>query len=170
MSTEFWKKAYADERDEVNRLRAHRDRLNDALAVMAERLAKVAGDRDRLRDRLDEACEQFDPGEERAQTAAHQERAARAESERDELRAEVERLRFQVERFRNQADGEREARLDLEVRHDAVRSLVAHCWIHSGYQDCGYAAMTTEEKALYDEIVGRNPGGAEARGESEEVS
>lgn len=33
-----------------------------------------------------------------------------------------------------------------------LKSLVRHCRIHSGYQDCGYMQMTTEQKALYDRI------------------
>lgn len=36
-----------------------------------------------------------------------------------------------------------------------LKDLVRHCWVHSGYQDCGYMQMTTEQKALYDKIIGR---------------
>ena len=38
-----------------------------------------------------------------------------------------------------------------EVRR--LRHLVKHCWIHSGYQNCGYNQMTSEQKNLYDGIV-----------------
>lgn len=37
----------------------------------------------------------------------------------------------------------------------ALRSLIEHCWIHSGYQDCGSAQMTTEERELYEATIGR---------------
>lgn len=41
---------------------------------------------------------------------------------------------------------------EVEAEKAALRNLVQHCWVHSGYQDCGYKHMTTEEKALYDEV------------------
>lgn len=34
-----------------------------------------------------------------------------------------------------------------------LRALVEHCWIHSGYRNCGYDQMTTEQKALFDSIT-----------------
>lgn len=37
----------------------------------------------------------------------------------------------------------------------ALKQLVRHCCIHSGYTSCGYLQMTTEQKALYDWINGR---------------
>lgn len=37
----------------------------------------------------------------------------------------------------------------------ALRELVTHCWIHSNYSDCGYREMTSEQKRLYNQTVGR---------------
>lgn len=45
------------------------------------------------------------------------------------------------------------AKRGTERLNAALRDLVEHCWLHSGYQDCGYLHMTTEQKALYDSIV-----------------
>lgn len=36
----------------------------------------------------------------------------------------------------------------------ALRNLVRHCWLHSGYPECGYSQMTTEQKRLYCHTVG----------------
>lgn len=36
-----------------------------------------------------------------------------------------------------------------------LRDLVEHCYVHSGYQDCGYEQMDTPLKALYDRVVGK---------------
>lgn len=38
----------------------------------------------------------------------------------------------------------------------ALERLVMHCWLHSGYADCGYSKMTTSQKALYDGILARS--------------
>ena len=35
--------------------------------------------------------------------------------------------------------------------------LIGHCWVHSGFIDCGYDQMTTDQKRLYDEIKGKEP-------------
>lgn len=45
---------------------------------------------------------------------------------------------------------------------DELRELVRHCWIHSGYPNCGYLQMTTEQKALFGEIIDGGTQGAEA--------
>lgn len=37
-----------------------------------------------------------------------------------------------------------------------LKDLIRHCAIHSGYQNCGYLQMTTEQKALYDRINKRS--------------
>lgn len=47
-----------------------------------------------------------------------------------------------------------------EIKHyayklDALENLIVHCQVHSGYKDCGYNQMTTEEKELYDEILNK---------------
>jgi len=36
---------------------------------------------------------------------------------------------------------------------DDLKDLVAHCWVHSGYQNCGYKQMSTRQKMLYDETI-----------------
>jgi hypothetical protein len=36
----------------------------------------------------------------------------------------------------------------------ALRDLVTHVWLHSGYPRCGYKHMSTPEKRLFDSIVG----------------
>ena len=38
---------------------------------------------------------------------------------------------------------------------ERLEDLVMHCWIHSGYLNCGYAKMTSEQKALYDQLVSK---------------
>ena len=46
---------------------------------------------------------------------------------------------------------------NLRRHHDeveALKDLVRHCWVHSGYADCGYWQMTTEQKQLYCRIIG----------------
>ena len=46
------------------------------------------------------------------------------------------------------------------IQHEAaneiekLRKLVSHCWVHSGYPQCGYLQMTTEQKQLYCAVVG----------------
>jgi len=44
-------------------------------------------------------------------------------------------------------------------RRDTIElcDLIWHAWVHSGYSDCGYAQMTTEQKALFDSVIGRAP-------------
>jgi hypothetical protein len=37
------------------------------------------------------------------------------------------------------------------------KDLIKHCWVHSGYHDCGYLHMTTPQKNLYNKIIGRTP-------------
>lgn len=36
-----------------------------------------------------------------------------------------------------------------------LRGLVHHCWMHSGFRDCGWSQMTTEQKVLYREAIRR---------------
>ena len=47
----------------------------------------------------------------------------------------------------------RERRLKALVRK--YRRLVRHCWVHSGYVDCGYNHMDEEQRALYRRTIGR---------------
>ncbi len=49
-----------------------------------------------------------------------------------------------------------EACKDIEagaVMIERLRDLVRHCWVHSGYKNCGRSQMGTEQAQLYDEIV-----------------
>lgn len=41
----------------------------------------------------------------------------------------------------------------LESENKMLRELVSHCWVHSGYENCGYKHMTTAQKELYDSIL-----------------
>ena len=38
-------------------------------------------------------------------------------------------------------------------REVELKELVLHCWVHSGYENCGYKEMTTEQKLHYDSII-----------------
>ncbi len=40
---------------------------------------------------------------------------------------------------------------DKEV--DVFKELILHVWVHSGYENCGYRQMTTEQKAFYNSII-----------------
>lgn len=39
---------------------------------------------------------------------------------------------------------------------EALRELIVHCWIHSGYRDCGFDQMTTEQKQFYRAVVAQD--------------
>lgn len=44
----------------------------------------------------------------------------------------------------------------MEVKTDDVpklHKLIRHCWVHSGYQDCGWSQMDSEMRLLYRAIV-----------------
>ena len=34
-----------------------------------------------------------------------------------------------------------------------VKELVGHCWVHSGYRNCGLKQMTSAQKYLFNEII-----------------
>ena len=34
-----------------------------------------------------------------------------------------------------------------------LQDLIHHCWVHSGYKDCGKRQMTTPQKKLYEQTV-----------------
>jgi hypothetical protein len=38
-------------------------------------------------------------------------------------------------------------------RIEALEALILHCWVYSGYENCGYKQMTTFQKALYDSLI-----------------
>lgn len=42
-------------------------------------------------------------------------------------------------------------RLDTIVE---LEDLIRHCWVHSNYKDGGYQRMTTEQKHLYQRVLG----------------
>jgi hypothetical protein len=55
------------------------------------------------------------------------------------------------------ADNSRLAAEVAELRKEleAAKGLVAHCWVHSGYQNCGYQQMDSEQQAMYEAIINR---------------
>jgi hypothetical protein len=34
-----------------------------------------------------------------------------------------------------------------------LKDLIHHAWIHSGYRDCGFDKMTTEQRRLYRAVI-----------------
>jgi hypothetical protein len=42
-----------------------------------------------------------------------------------------------------------------KAKNRMLRELIRHCWVHSGYRDCGYVHMSTEQKILYNHVIGR---------------
>jgi hypothetical protein len=43
-------------------------------------------------------------------------------------------------------------RKKLAARVTALEDLVGHCWVHSGYRDCGYDQMDSNMRELYDAV------------------
>ena len=37
-----------------------------------------------------------------------------------------------------------------------LKELILHCWLYSGYENCGYRKMTTRQKEIYDLILKEN--------------
>ena len=37
-----------------------------------------------------------------------------------------------------------------------LNEMVLHCWVHSGYENCGFKQMTSKQKNLYDSLTGYN--------------
>lgn len=35
-----------------------------------------------------------------------------------------------------------------------LKRLIRHCWVHSGYPDCGYSQMDTRMKKVYCKVIG----------------
>lgn len=44
----------------------------------------------------------------------------------------------------------------LTDKTSLLMDLVRHVWVHAGHSDCGYLQMTTPEKNLYNETIGRS--------------
>lgn len=40
-----------------------------------------------------------------------------------------------------------------QVDTAGLKDLVHHAWIHSGYRDCGFDKMTTEQRRLYRSVI-----------------
>lgn len=40
-----------------------------------------------------------------------------------------------------------------EAETAGLKDLVHHAWIHSGYRDCGFDKMTTEQRRLYRAVI-----------------
>jgi hypothetical protein len=38
-----------------------------------------------------------------------------------------------------------------EIRQ--LQDLIAHMWVHSGYENCGRKQMTTPQKELFDKVI-----------------
>lgn len=34
-----------------------------------------------------------------------------------------------------------------------LKDLIHHMWIHSGYENCGFRKMTTEQRSLYESLL-----------------
>lgn len=71
-----------------------------------------------------------------------------------------DRLRKCADEMRRDGSGDsgagRGAPMALEMAADELadlRELVVHCWVHSGYPQCGYRQMTTEQKAMFDGLT-----------------
>lgn len=47
----------------------------------------------------------------------------------------------------------REKAAALTAEAERLKGLIRHAWIHSGYPNCGYLEMTTEQKATYDAVI-----------------
>lgn len=41
----------------------------------------------------------------------------------------------------------------LMAKVEELENIIHHCWVHSGYNDCGSSKMTEEEKKHYVEAV-----------------
>jgi len=39
------------------------------------------------------------------------------------------------------------------ARVQQLEEVIRHCQIHCGFRNCGYVHMTTEQKAIYDEVA-----------------
>ena len=41
---------------------------------------------------------------------------------------------------------------------ERLKDLIRHAWVHSGYPNCGFKQMTTEQKSLYMALTGQSEG------------
>lgn len=44
----------------------------------------------------------------------------------------------------------------VEEENAKLRELIVHCWVHSGYDDCGSKYMSEEQRALYNACTADN--------------
>jgi hypothetical protein len=42
----------------------------------------------------------------------------------------------------------------LRKQVKALKRLIKHAWVHSGYPSCGYGQMATGQKKLYCKVIG----------------
>lgn len=76
----------------------------------------------------------------------------------EEAARRIERDGREIEEYIRRREKDAEEIEELEERVGLLEDLVRHCQIHSGYENCGYSQMSSELKALFDEIRGRQPG------------
>ena len=41
---------------------------------------------------------------------------------------------------------------DMQKEIAKLQVIIMHCWIHSGYTDCGSKNMSTDERDLYNRV------------------
>lgn len=46
---------------------------------------------------------------------------------------------------------------DKQPTEQELIELIQHCWIHSGYENCGYRQMTTRQKQIFDDLTINQP-------------
>ena len=44
-------------------------------------------------------------------------------------------------------------RPDIFISNQRLKDLIVHCWVHSGYRDCGSSKMDSEMRELYQLVV-----------------
>lgn len=64
---------------------------------------------------------------------------------------------FEIIKGRLVPDGGTVTEVDEDIKQateliENLIGLVEHCQIHSGYKNCGYLQMTSDQKSLYDSI------------------
>ena len=110
--------------------KAERDRLAAEVETLRKRVAEL----DRVQTLI--ACEGCGKGVRAGNTAGGK---------------CVECVAAEVERLTRERD-------ELKARVGQLEYLVCHCWIHSGYPDCGYLEMERPLRALYCEVIQREDG------------
>ncbi len=73
----------------------------------------------------------------------------------EEASRRIERDGREIEEYIRRREKDAEEIEELEERVGLLEDLIRHCQIHSGYENCVYRQMSSELKAVYDEITGR---------------